>query len=71
MLNGTFTNTTAQPVESVDVGRLFDIGKGLHNEFVQSFVDLPIKVDETLERGYYIAVSRELFEEIERMKEDD
>lgn len=67
MVNGTITNTTARAVESADVEHVADICKGLHNEFIQSFVGLPIKVDETLEHGYYIAVSRELFEEIERM----
>ena len=67
MFNGTFTNTTTK---SVDVEQMTDICRGLRNEFVQSFVGLPIRVDETLERGYYIAVSRELFEEIEREKEN-
>ena len=59
----TYTETETP---KVDLESLSNICKGVRNEFIQSFIGLPIKVDESLEGSrYYIAVSRELLKEIE------
>ena len=64
------TNTTTAPGPAeVDLESMSKIVMGLHGEFLQSFMGLPIRVDASLEGShYYIAVSRELLREIEKKK---
>ena len=50
--------------DKIDLNYLTEICTGLHREHIQSFVGLPIRIDESLRNGYYIVVSRKLFEEI-------
>ena len=65
-IDNTYTNTTTKPAEPVDLESISNVCKGLHNDIIQSFTGLPVKVDESLEGSqYYIAVSRELLNEIE------
>ena len=60
----TYANLEITDTEKVDLDSMVKICTGIHNEFIQSFAGLPIRVDETLEHGYYIAVSRDLYNEI-------
>jgi hypothetical protein len=62
----TFTNTTSSDSTKIDLDNLVDVYNVLQADFAKSFVGIPIKVDDTLEGNhYYIAVSRELLNEIE------
>jgi hypothetical protein len=62
----TFVNTTTESPKEVDLESISNICSDLHKGFINSFVGLPVKVDESLEGSqYYIAVSRELLREIE------
>jgi hypothetical protein len=64
--NSTFINTECAIPEKVDLEKLTEINMGFRGDIISSFTGIPLKIDEILEGNqYYIAVSRELYKQIE------
>lgn len=67
----TFLNTEAivpdtfTKVEQINFEGLAKVHNDWHQSFIDSFKGVPVRIDETLEGGqYYIAISRELHEDL-------
>ena len=59
----TFTNTEC--ADKIDIKHLCSVATELQELFLDSFKGFPVRVDGSLEGNrYYVAVSRELFEQI-------
>ena len=62
----TWTNTVSAKPPEVDIDKISDVCRGLHNEFIQSFAGVLVKVDRELKgKSYYIAISPKLLAELE------
>ena len=61
----TFINTESLVPEKVDLEGFAKIKDDWHSSFIDQFEGIPVRIDETLEGGqYFIAVSRELYEDL-------
>ena len=68
----TFTNTEPSGEEKVDIKHVAKIAAELHPDVVSRFKGIPVKIDLTLDGNqYYIAVSQELYDQIERRDKED
>jgi len=66
-MDETFTNTKRAVSETIDLDKITEMYVGWQKECIARFQGIQVKVDETLEGNqYYIAVSRELYYQMER-----